>query len=60
MLARLYMEQRRVDEARVEFQGIAERDPSNVAARTMVGILLAEQGKRDEAVKAYEARSERQ
>ena len=54
MLARLYVEQRRLDEARVEFQGIAERDPSNVTARTMVGILLSEQGKRDDAAKAYE------
>ena len=54
MLARLYIEQRRIDEARAEFERIAQRDPSNVTARTMVAILLAEQGKRDEATKAYE------
>ena len=53
-LAQLYLRQKRVDEARAEFEGIAQRDPSNVGAWTMVGILLEQQGKRDEAIKAYE------
>jgi tetratricopeptide (TPR) repeat protein len=53
-LALLYLRQKRLDEALVEFEGIAERDPSNVSARTMVGIILEQQGKRDEAIKAYQ------
>jgi tetratricopeptide (TPR) repeat protein len=54
MLAQFYREQRRIDQALAEFEGIARRDASNVPAQTMVGMLLAEQGKRDEALKAYE------
>ena len=56
MLAQLYLRDHRTDEARAEFEAMAERDPSAaVAARTMVGVLLEQQGKRDEAQKAYEA-----
>jgi len=55
MLAQLYLQQKRIDEARAEFEGIAQRDPSNVGARTMIGVLLEQQGKRDDARKAYEA-----
>ena len=54
MLVRLYREQQRLDQALAEFEGIAERDASNVSAQTVVGMLLAEQGKQDEAIKAYE------
>jgi len=54
MLAQLYARQGRLEEARVEFEGIASRDPSATGARTMVGLLLEAQGKRDDAVKAYE------
>ena len=55
MLAQLYLKQRRLDEARIEFEGIAKRDPSDVGARTMTGLLFEAQGKRDEARKSYEA-----
>ena len=55
MLADLYLRQKRVDEARAEFEGMAERDPSAVGARTMVGVLFEQQGRNDEARKAYEA-----
>jgi tetratricopeptide (TPR) repeat protein len=55
MLAELYTRQGRVDEALTEFQGIASRDGAAIGARTMVGILLDAQGRRDEALKAYEA-----
>jgi tetratricopeptide (TPR) repeat protein len=55
MLAQLYMQQRRTDEARAEFEGIAKRDPSALGARTMVGWLLETQGKREDAKKWYEA-----
>ena len=54
MLAELYVKQRRLDEARLEYEAIAKRDPSNVMAATMVALLLEQQGKRDEAIKAYE------
>lgn len=55
MLAELYVKQRRLDQARAEYEAIATRDPSNLTAATMVGILLAQQGKRDEAIKAYQS-----
>ncbi len=55
LLAQFYVRQNRTDEARAEFEGIVKREPSNVGARTMVGVLLELQGKRDEAKKAYEA-----
>jgi putative PEP-CTERM system TPR-repeat lipoprotein len=55
MLAKRYMKQGRLDEARAEFEGIAKRDPSAIGARTMVGMLLEAQGKREEAKKSYEA-----
>ena len=54
LLAQLYEQQKRIDEAIAEFEGMAQRDPSNVEAQTMVGTLLKQQGKRDEAIKAYE------
>jgi Tfp pilus assembly protein PilF len=54
MLAQLYVQQGRLDEARAEFEGLAKRDPSNVGAQTMVGMLLESQGRRDDAVKSYE------
>jgi Flp pilus assembly protein TadD len=55
MLADLYIRQQRLDEARAEFEGIIKRDPSDVSARTMVGLLLEAQGNRDEARKSYGA-----
>jgi Tfp pilus assembly protein PilF len=53
-LATLYLRQRRIDEARAEFEGMVQRDPSAVSARTMVGMLLEMQGKRAEARSWYE------
>ena len=58
MLAQLYMQQRRIDEARAEFEGIVQRDPSAVGARTMVGMLLEAQGRRDEATKVVRSHGE--
>ena len=54
LLAELYVQQRRLNEAGAEYEAIAKSDPSNVMAVTMVGVLLEQQGKRDEAIKAYE------
>ena len=49
MLAQLYMQQKRADEARAEFEGMVKRDPTPSGPRTMVGVILESQGKRDEA-----------
>ena len=53
MLAQFYLRQKRTDEARAEFEGIVKRDPSAVGARTMLGILLDQEGKHEEAIKVY-------
>lgn len=53
-LARLYVQQGQLDRARAEFEGMARRDSSAVGAKTMVGMLLEAQGKRDDARKWYE------
>jgi tetratricopeptide (TPR) repeat protein len=55
MLAELYFKQKRIDEARAEYESMAKRDPSDVGSRTMVGMLLESQGKVEEARRAYEA-----
>ncbi len=55
MLAQLYVKQRRLEEARTEYEALIKHDPANVGARTMVGLLLEAEGKRDEARKSYEA-----
>jgi tetratricopeptide (TPR) repeat protein len=54
MLAQLYLAQKRLDQARGEFEGMVKRDPQNVQARTMVGVLLEAENKPAEARKWYE------
>jgi len=54
MLAQLYIKQQRLDEARKQFEVIAKRDSRAIGARTMVGVILEAQGKREEAKKTYE------
>jgi tetratricopeptide (TPR) repeat protein len=54
MLGQLYIKQRRIDEARAEFEKMVKRNPADVSARTMVGWLYESQGKFDEARKSYE------
>jgi tetratricopeptide (TPR) repeat protein len=54
MLAQLYMQQQRLDDARAEFEGMVSRDPAAAGPRTMVGVILEAQGKRDEARRWYE------
>jgi tetratricopeptide (TPR) repeat protein len=55
LLAQLYMKQRKLDAARAEFEGIVKREPRAVGPRTMVGIILQAQGKREEAKRWYQA-----
>ena len=53
-LARLYVEQKRLDEARTEFEAIVKREPAAPWPRTMVGVILETQGKSAEAKRWYE------
>ena len=53
MLARVYLEQSKMDQALTEFQTLAQRQPKSVGARTMVAAILQTQNKREEAKKAY-------
>ena len=54
MLGQLFTSQRRLDDARKEFEGLARRQPRSVQAHTMVATLLEAQGRADEARKRYE------
>ncbi len=53
MLARLYLQQLKMDQALTEFKALAQHQPKSVGARTMVAYILQAQNKRDEAKKAY-------
>ena len=55
LLGQLYVQEKRLDAARTEFEGMTKRDPRAVGPRTMVGFILEMQGKRDEAKRWYEA-----
>jgi tetratricopeptide (TPR) repeat protein len=54
MLGQLYLGQRRLDEARAEFERLARKQEKPVGARTMIAMINEMQGKRDEAIKEYE------
>jgi tetratricopeptide (TPR) repeat protein len=53
-LAGLYLKQRRLDEARAEFEAIVTHEPTSAGARTMLGVILEAQDKREEAARSYE------
>ena len=53
MLAVTFLQQRRLDEARTEFEQIAKRNPSAIEAHTLVGMIHAVQNNPSEAEKAY-------
>jgi tetratricopeptide (TPR) repeat protein len=53
MLARVYLEQGKMDQALTEFKTLAQREPKSIGTRTMVAAILQTQNKRDEAKKAY-------
>jgi tetratricopeptide (TPR) repeat protein len=55
LLAQLYVKEKKLDAARAEFEGMVKRNPGEVGARTMVGLILETQGKREEAKRWYEA-----
>jgi tetratricopeptide (TPR) repeat protein len=54
MLAQIYLNQKKLDQARVEFEGLAARQAKPVGALTMTAMILEQQGKVAEARKRYE------
>ena len=54
MLGRLYISQRRLDEALAEFQLLSKRQARPVQAHTVAGVILEAQNKPQEARKHYE------
>jgi tetratricopeptide (TPR) repeat protein len=54
LLARQYMRQQRLDEAKAEFEGMVKRDPTAAGPRTMVGMILEAQNRQEEAKRWYE------
>jgi tetratricopeptide (TPR) repeat protein len=54
MLGQLYMTQKRLSEARAEFETLARRQARPVSALTMIGTILMTEGKTDLAKKKFE------
>src|SRR5450759_4361700 len=54
LLGGLYVSQRKLDQAIVEFDKLAARQPAAVGPPTMAGLILQAQGKDEEARKRYE------
>src|SRR5207249_3782878 len=55
LLGQLYAQQKRLDDARTQFEGLLKHDPTSVPARTMVGMIQEAQGKVAEAQKSYQS-----
>jgi tetratricopeptide (TPR) repeat protein len=54
VLGRLYLAQKRLDEARAEFDALTKKQPRSVAAHTMVATILDYQNRKPEAKQRYE------
>jgi putative PEP-CTERM system TPR-repeat lipoprotein len=54
MLGRLFVSQKRLDEALKEFDALSKRQPRSVQAHTLAGMILEAQNKVAEAKKRYE------
>ena len=54
-LARIYVQQNRLDDALNEFDQRAKRDPKDASARTMIGMIYELKKQPDQARKSYEA-----
>jgi putative PEP-CTERM system TPR-repeat lipoprotein len=54
MLGQLYLSQKKLDQALTEFESLAKRQARPVAALTMSGIILQQQGKTEQARKRFE------
>ena len=59
VLGQLYRREGKLEEARAEFQRIADQRPDDIPAATMVGMLLEQQGKKEEAKAVYDRIFER-
>jgi tetratricopeptide (TPR) repeat protein len=54
-LTRIYLSQKRLDEAKAEYLSAIKKEPKTaVGATTMVGVILSVQGKHDEAKAQYQ------
>lgn len=53
-LGQLYAKQRRLPEALIEFEAMAQRDPKPVAALTLAGIIMESQGNKSGAQQRFE------
>jgi tetratricopeptide (TPR) repeat protein len=54
MLGQLYVAQKKLNEARTEFEALAKRQAKPVSALTMVGMILMTQGQTEPAMKKFE------
>jgi tetratricopeptide (TPR) repeat protein len=54
MLGQLYIAQKKLDEARTEFEALAKRQAKPVSALTMTGMILLAQGQTELAQKRFE------
>jgi Flp pilus assembly protein TadD len=54
MLGQIYLNQKKMDQAIGEFDAMTKQQPKNVAAHTMIGMILQTQGKNAAAQKKYE------
>ena len=54
LLGKFYASQRRLDEARAEFEKVAQQRPKSSTARTVVGMILQMQNRPAEAQVSYE------
>ena len=54
LLGRLYIAQRKLNEARIEFEALARRQAKPVSALTMTGMILMAQGQTELAKKRFE------
>jgi tetratricopeptide (TPR) repeat protein len=53
-IGQIFYSQGRLEEARLEFEQVAKRDPKATGARTLIGILYELQDRKAEAQKEYE------
>jgi tetratricopeptide (TPR) repeat protein len=54
LLGQMYVAQKRLDEARTEFERIVAKRPDNVGVKTMIGIIYDMQQRQDESRRVYE------
>jgi Tfp pilus assembly protein PilF len=55
LLGQLYAQQKRLDEARAEFENLLKRNPTSVPTQTMIGMIHEAQGHLPQAEKSYES-----